>query len=105
MPDKTRLAHVVYFTLKDSSVEACRKLLASCDEKLSHQPGVVFYGAGTRGEEFDRSVNDTKFDVGLHVVFESKAAHDTYQSSADHQAFLTENRDSFASLRVFDSYV
>ncbi len=105
MSEKTRLAHVVYFTLKDSSAEACRKLIASCDEKLSHQPGVVFYGAGTRGEEFDRPVNDAKFDVGLHVVFESKEAHDTYQSSDDHQAFLAENRESFASLRVFDSYV
>ena len=102
---RTRLAHVVYFTLKDRSGEASDRLVASCDKWLADQPGLVFYGVGRRGEEFDRPVNDTDFDVALHVVFESIAAHDAYQSSQAHQAFLAENRDSFASLRVCDTYV
>lgn len=102
---RKRLAHLVYFTLKESNDEARERLIASCDRWLSNQPGVIFYGAGARGDEFTRPVNDSLFDVGLHVVFESKEAHDTYQASDDHQAFLAENRDSWAQIRVFDAYV
>ncbi len=103
--ERTRLAHIVLFKLKDASEEACAKLIASCDEKLSQQPGVIFYGVGKRGEEFTRPVNDAEFDVGLHVVFESKAAHDVYQECDDHVTFLAENRDNFAGIRISDTYV
>ena len=103
--ERLRLAHVVYFTLKDRSDEAAERLVASCDKWLAHQPGVVFYGTGRRGEEFERPVNDKQYDVALHVVFESLAAHDAYQASDDHQAFLAENVPTFESIRVFDTYV
>lgn len=104
-PERTRLAHLVFFNLKDPSEAGCAKLIAACDDKLAHQPGIVFYGVGRRGEEFTRPVNDSDYQVALHVVFESKAAHDVYQDSDDHQAFLAENRADFASIRVSDTYV
>ena len=55
--------------------------------------------------ELSRPVNDRSFDVALHIVFESKSAHDVYQDAPRHHAFVDENRDNWATVRVFDSEV
>lgn len=99
------LAHHVYFTLKDRTPESRTRLLAACKKYLTGHPGVVFFACGTLQEDLDRPVNDRDFDVALHVVFESKAAHDVYQVAPRHQSFVEENRDSWAKVRVFDSNV
>ncbi len=103
--ERTRLAHLVFFNLKDQSDESCEKLIEACETRLAHQPGILFFGVGLRGEEFTRPVNADDYQVGLHIVFESKSAHDVYQESDDHQAFLAENKPNFASIRVYDTYV
>src|SRR5215471_17071798 len=66
------IIHNVYFSLKDNSPEAKKKLVAACKKYLSKHPGTVFFAAGTRGAEFDRSVNDRDWDVALHIVFQDK---------------------------------
>ena len=43
--------------------------------------------------------------VGLHVVFESKQHHDDYQNDATHQIFINENKATWKTVRVFDSYI
>ena len=52
-----------------------------------------------------RDVNDRDFDVALHLVFKSKAAHDQYAKSERHLKFIEENKDNWKRVRVFDSYV
>ena len=49
------------------------------------------------------SVKD--FDVALHVVFANKAFKAKYLASERHKKFVDENRDSFAGVRVFDSFL
>ena len=98
------LAHMVYFTLKDKSPEARDRLVASCHEHLTGHPGTVFFAAGTLVEDLTREVNDREFDVALHVVFSSRAAHDQYQQADRHLKFIAENKESWARVRVFDSY-
>jgi hypothetical protein len=99
------LAHMVYFSLKDNSAEAKKKLVVACDKYLSKHPGEVFYGTGTRCEDLDRSVNDKDFDVALHIVFADRAAHDKYQDSPRHKQFIGENKDNWKKVRVFDALV
>ncbi len=99
------LSHMVYFTLHDPSEAAIQKLVSDCHKYLKGHAGVVFYAAGTLAPEFQRPVNDLSFHVALHVVFESKAAHDQYQVCERHQAFIVENKPSWAQVRVFDAYV
>jgi|SRR6516225_9590363 hypothetical protein len=103
MPGQPRLAHNVYFTLRDRSPEARVRLLDSCRHKLSGHPGTLLFAVGTRAAELTRPVNDRDFDVGLHIVFETKAAHDAYQESPRHVRFIEENRDTWQKVRVFDS--
>jgi hypothetical protein len=99
------LAHNVYFALKDSSDAGVQTLVAACRKYLVSHPGIVFFACGTRQKELTRPVNDQDFDVSLHIVFESKAAHDAYQDAPLHHTFVEENKDNWAKVRVFDSEV
>ncbi|HEX7447681.1 MAG TPA: Dabb family protein [Pirellulales bacterium] len=101
---KMMLAHNVFFTLKESNEKNRRKLVDACNKYLSDHPGTVFYAAGTVSD-LDREVNDRDFDVGLHIVFKDRAAHDVYQDAAKHQQFIAENKDGWSKVRVFDSDV
>ena len=81
MADTTKLAHAVFFTLKDKSPEKQQRLIEACHKYLEPQPGVLVFVAGTRDGELAREVNDRNFDVTLMILFESRAAHDLPQSS------------------------
>ena len=99
------LSHDVYFSLKDNSPEAKKKLVAACKKHLSGHPGEVFFAAGTLAESLKREVNDVHFDVALHIVFKDMASHDKYQEAKRHQQFIDENKDNWKKVRVFDSVV
>lgn len=100
-----RLAHNVFFKLKDNSPAQVAALVAACKKYLNVQPGIVFFAAGGLCAELDRDVNDRDWDVGLHLVFADKAAHDAYQEDETHNRFIDENKANWAKVRVFDSLV
>lgn len=99
------VAHIVFFTLNDPNPQAIENLTADCHKYLDGHDGVLAFYAGARGEEFARPVNDADFHVGLHLVFESKAVHDRYQTDPRHVEFIERNKATWATVRVFDSYV
>jgi hypothetical protein len=101
----TMLSHDVYFSLQDNSPEAKEKLIDACHKYLSGHPGTIWFAAGARGEEFQRDVNDQGFDVGLHIVFKSKAAHDQYAEDERHLKFIELTKPNWKQVRVFDSYI
>ena len=101
----SRLAHMVFFTLKERTAEATDKLVAACRKYLNVQPGILFFAAGPLCKELNREVNDMDFDVALHLVFVDKAAHDAYQDDPTHHQFIKENKETWAKVRVFDSTV
>ncbi|MCU0959513.1 MAG: Dabb family protein [Pirellulaceae bacterium] len=100
-----QVAHMVYFKLKDSSDAAKAKLVAACNKYLSGHEGTVYYSAGVIAQDMSRDVNDKDFDVALNLVFRSKAAHDKYATHPRHQEFIDQHKDSWAKVRVFDSYI
>jgi len=100
-----QLAHNVFFTLNDSTPANRQKLVDACKKYLVNHPGVTYFACGTVCEELDRPVNDRNFDVGLHVVFVDRAAHDVYQTAPDHLKFIAENRETWKQVRVFDTNV
>jgi hypothetical protein len=100
-----QVAHMVYFKLKESNDAGREKLVAACKKYLSGHEGIVYFSAGVLAPEFKRDVNDQDFDVALNLVFENKAAHDKYQDHPRHLKFIEENKDTWAKVRVFDSYV
>ena len=99
------LSHDVYFTLKDSSPEAKKKLVQACKKYLSGHEGEVFFATGVRAESFKREVNDVDYDVSLQIVFKNQASHDKYQDAKRHIQFIDENKANWKKVRVFDSWV
>lgn len=99
------ISHDVFFALKDPSPAAVDALVRACHDRLSGEPGTVFFSAGPRVPDLARDVNDRDFDVALHVVFADRAAHDAYQSAPQHLRFIEENQESWSGVRVFDSEV
>jgi hypothetical protein len=99
------LAHMVYFKLTDNSPPGIERQVAACRKYLTDHPGTLFFGVGTRTSDLNRDVNDKDFDVGLHVVFKNRAAHDGYQVSPRHVQFIAENKPHWAKVRVFDADV
>jgi hypothetical protein len=100
-----KLAHMVFFELKDHSQEARQKFIASCEKNLSEHEACMYFSVGTRAADVDEPVSVKDFDVALHVVFANKAAKAKYLESARHHQFVEENRPVFGKIRVFDSYL
>jgi hypothetical protein len=99
------LAHNVFFTLKDKSPANVDALIAACKKYLTVQPGIVYFACGKLEAGLTREVNDRDWDVGLHVIFKDRAAHDAYQVDDMHNRFVAENKPNWAKVRVFDSLV
>ena len=97
------IAHNVYFTLFDNSETAVQTLLAACRKYLVDHPGIASFACGTLAVEQAREVNDRDWDVGLHIVFIDKAAHDRYQDAAPHHQFIAESKPNWRRVRVFDT--
>ena len=101
-----QLAHMVFFTLKDHSKEARDAFVASCHKLLTNHEGTASFSVGVIAEDVVEPVVSVRdFDVALHVVFEDKAARDTYLKHPRHTQFVRENKEHFAQVRVFDSYL
>lgn len=97
-----RLAHHVFFTLKDNSPEAVSSLISDCQKYLNDHDGIVDFSVGRRDAELDRPVN-AKYDVSLHVIFSDRAAHDVYQTAPRHLKFIENQKENWASVMVGDS--
>lgn len=99
------IAHMVYFTLKDNSPEARKKLVDACKKYLHGHEGTVYFSAGIIADDLKGEVNVRDWDVGLHLVFKDKAAHDKYLVHERHKKFIAENKDNWKKVRVFDAVV
>jgi hypothetical protein len=97
------LSHNVYFTLKDQSEDKKQELVAACEKYLKPRQGVVFFDAGVLCEELNREVNDQDWQVGLHVIFDTKENQDIYQTAPEHLQFIEENKENWEKVRVFDT--
>jgi hypothetical protein len=100
---KGQLAHMVYFALKDRTPAGVQRQIDACQKYLTGHDGTVFFAVGTRTPDLQRPVNDQEFDVGLHVVFKDRAAHDVYQQHPRHLQFIEESKPHWAGVRVFDA--
>ncbi len=97
-----RLAHQVFFKLKNRDEASVTKLLDACEEYLTNHEGTVDFAVGQREPRYDRPVN-ADYDVALHVVFSDQASHDKYQVAERHLKFIEQQKDNWDSVQVFDT--
>jgi hypothetical protein len=100
-----KLAHMVFFGLKDHSKEARNKIIAACEKYLKGHEGCVSFSVGARAEDVDEPVSVKEFDVALHVIFATKEGKLKYLRSPRHDQFVQENGPAFEKVWVFDSYL
>jgi Stress responsive A/B Barrel Domain len=96
------IAHMVFFTLKESTAENRKKLINAAKEYLGGHPGEIYFSVGEVAD-LKEPVSMTDFDVAVHILFESRAAHDQYLTSARHKQFSAVSHKLDKSVRVFDS--
>ncbi|QDT70065.1 Stress responsive A/B Barrel Domain protein [Planctomycetes bacterium MalM25] len=96
-------AHMVFFTLAEPSEANRDRLVAGCQKHLADHDGVLYFSVGVLADDLDREVNDKSFHVALHLVFESREAHDTYQKHPRHLTFVKENKTLWSQVKVYDS--
>jgi hypothetical protein len=99
------IIHNVFWALRDGSPAARRALIDGCWKYLSVHPGILHFWAGELAADHVRPVNDRDWDVGLHVVYQDKAAHDYYHHHPLHDQFVAEFEGNWLSARVFDSVI
>ena len=99
----TPQAHIVFFTLKESTAENRDALVAACHKYLAGHEGEVYFSVGVLSEDLDRPVNDRGFHVAAHMIFKDRAAHDVYQTHPRHLEFIEEFLPKLETVRVFDS--
>lgn len=104
MAKSPSLAHMVFFTLKDSSEAARDSLIADCKKYLTDHPGSVHFSVGARATHYARPVNDADFDVALVLVFATDEDHQQYQAADRHQQFLAAQLENCSAVRVFDAW-
>lgn len=97
-----RLAHQVFFTLKNRTAADVDALVTDCQEYLAGHDGLVQFAVGRREPKYTRPVN-VDYDVALHTVFADQAAHDAYQTAPRHLQFIDRNKETWASVQIFDS--
>lgn len=99
------ISQVVTFRLRDDSAERVEALVEDARRSLSGHPGTRFFAVGTRSAHLNGPANVRDFDVSLHVVFEDSDAHERYQGSEAHLAFIARNRSNWAEVRILNSNV
>src|SRR3954454_9089984 len=100
--DETGVGHMVFFELKDKSPEAKKKLVDACYKYLKNHDGVLYFSAGPRAEGQKEKVSATDWDVALHIVFKDAAALKKYATPPDHLKFISENKDGWKGVKVYD---
>jgi hypothetical protein len=100
---EAQLAHMVFFTLTEKTDANRKRLVEACKKYLDGHDGVTYFSVGTLNADLKREVNDRDFDVALHLVFKTRAAHDQYQEHPRHKAFIEEGKGLWSKVRVFDS--
>ena len=103
--DESAVGHMVFFELKDKSPEAKKKLVDACYKYLKNHDGVLYFSAGPRAEDQKEPVSATDWDVALHIVFKDSAALKKYIAHPEHVKFVSENKDSWKGVKVYDSHL
>ena len=99
---KNIFIHHVFFWLKNAGNESDKKKLVEGLQKLSKVTTIRSFHIGEPAGT-DRSVIDSSYAVSWFVIFENKAAQDSYQVDPNHLLFIEECSSLWEKVTVYDS--
>ena len=80
-------SHIVIFWTKPADAKAADELVAGANKYLKDIPGVLHFHVGKMSPS-PRPVVDQSYQVGLNLIFPSKAAEQAYQVHPQHIEFV-----------------
>ena len=80
-------SHVVIFWTDPAQPNAVEELIAGANKYLKDIPGVLHFHVGKMSPS-PRPVVDQSYQVGLNLIFPSKAAEQAYQVHPQHIEFV-----------------
>lgn len=94
--------HIVLFWLKPGTPDSARQqLLADCRTLLTQIPAVRQLWAGPPAMT-PRPVVDNSYALGLTVILDDAAGHDSYQVHPLHLEFAARNKAHWERVQVYD---
>ncbi len=94
--------HVVLFWLsKNTPASARDQMRHDAVDLLRQIPTVQHVFAGIPANT-PRDIVDNSYDLGLCVIFNSSADHDTYQSHPIHKKYLANYAQYWSKIQAFD---
>lgn len=97
------VVHSVYFYARpDASAAAIDQLKNDAQTLLSQIPTVRGIWTGRAAKTEPRPVIDQSYAVGLTVVFDDIAGHDTYQTHELHLKFIARNKATWQRVQIYD---
>jgi len=96
------LIHTVLFWLRKDISSSEREDFKAALDSLKDIPSAAAVYVGSPSPTPARLVIDASYDFCLTVLLEDMAAHDAYQQSPLHQAFL-ENKELWERVQIYDA--
>lgn len=94
--------HTVFFYLKPGAAPSARdQLIRDCRAYLGKIQTVKELIVGVPAMT-PREVVDNSYGVGLTVILEDVAGHDIYQTHPLHLDFITRNKETWESVKIYD---
>ena len=95
--------HIVFFWLKDPDNKDIRdNFTSSLYDFIKNSNDIKSFHLGTPANTY-RSIIDTSYTYCMIVTFSSKIEHDRYQIDPAHKEFLTNFKDSWGKVQIYDS--
>jgi hypothetical protein len=102
MTAKNIFIHHVYFWLKNPASEQDRQKLIEGLEKLSKVKTIKTFHIG-KPADTNRDVIDTSYSISWMLIFDDKAAEESYQVDPIHLNFVETCKDLWQKVVVYDS--
>lgn len=102
MTAKSMFIHHVYFWLKDPSSQSDLQKLIEGLEKLSKVKTIKMFHIG-KPAGTSRDVIDSSYSVSWMLIFDDKAAEESYQTDPIHLNFVETCKDLWQKVVVYDS--
>ena len=97
------LVHLVLFWLKPEVSDEDRAAFRAGLESLEAIRAAEAIHVGTPAATPARPAVDGSYDFALTVLLRDMAAHDAYQESPEHQAFLAAHHTKWTRVRIYDA--
>lgn len=99
---KSMFIHHVYFWLKNPSSESDRQKLIEGLQKLSKVKTIKMFHIG-KPADTNRDVIDTSYSISWMLIFDDKAAEESYQTDPIHLNFVDTCSHLWQKVVVYDS--